>query len=108
MSISFYNCCFCVILLQSFINQYDSYLEIADLIKDFASKNKDWFYRYIKTYSIYEYRYGFFNDNKDNKEKAFYRVYYYKGMNANLYPKMTYSAKLKKDYFEKKKNKNTK
>lgn len=90
-------------------NKYNSYQEIAALIKDFGSKYKGWFYHYIKTYSIYEYSYGLFTDDKkDNKEREFYRVYYYKGLNADLYPKKNYSDTLKQNYLEKKEGKNVK
>ena len=77
-------------------NQYNSYQEIAQLIKEYANINKRLFYQFIKTYSIYEYKKGF-----EDKHKEFYRVYYYKGLNADIRPKIGLSDYLKnKDKYE--------
>jgi len=87
-------------------NKYSSYNEVADLIKEYARKNHYWFYNYIKTYSIYEYKYGI--TEKGKSEKEFYRVYYYKGLNADLYPKISLCDYLNREFEKKKEKKNDK
>ena len=91
-------------------NEYDSYQEILKLIKKYIDKNNKnkWFYRYIKSYSIYEYKDALVEKDIKKTEKRFLRVYYYKGDTSVSRPTRTYSEDLKLKHIRKKEESNVK
>ena len=78
-------------------NKYSSYQDVVKMIKKFADKNR-WFYRRIKSYSVYEYKEAPKTADSDKLEKKFCRVYYYKDINVSLVPVSSYSETLTRNY----------
>ena len=80
-------------------NKYGSYQEVVKTIKNFAEKNR-WFYRRIRSYSVYEYKDAPKTVDSDKMEKKFCRVYYYKDINVSTTPVSSYSETLTRNYLK--------